>query len=255
MAFVQCDFYSETLRKSTKMNVIIPENIPAEDEKFLYLLHGLSDDESKWSRYTSIERYAAEYNFFVIMPDGSRSFYTDAENGANYWSFISGELPQKIKTLFNRDCPRERTFAAGLSMGGYGALKLGLRCPEMFAATAGLSSVTDLKSRFNSADSASWLPELRRIFGSPELLAERKNDLFSLAEAAVNSGKTLPKILSICGTDDFMLEDNRRFNAHMHRISYPEYFCFERPGSHTWSFWDKHIQDVLEFFANGNLPK
>ena len=221
----------------------------------MYLLHGLSDDDSIWYRRTSVERYAEQYNLLIIMPDGGRSFYTDAVVGDNYWTFISEELPDIVENIFNLRPARENTFAAGLSMGGYGALKLGLRCPDKFAAVAGLSSVTDIKCRFRAETSKSWRPELYRIFGGISQLAPRGNDLFDLAQKAVDSGKQLPKILSICGKNDFMIRDNRKFNKLMQQINYPDFHSFERPGSHTWEFWDEHIQDALKFFNCNTLPE
>ena len=255
MAFLECRFFSTALARAVNMNVVMPQDKDKKSLKIVYLLHGLSDDASMWFRRTSVERYADMYNMMVVMPDGGRSFYTDAVAGDNYWTFISEELPQIVKALFNVTVCRENSYAAGLSMGGYGALKLALRCRDKFTAAAGLSSVTDLKHRFKAADSASWVPELRRIFGSTAQLAPRKNDLFSLADEAVASGEKLPAILSICGSEDFMIMDNRKFNKHMAKINYPDFHSYERPGVHNWAFWDTYIQDVFKFFDNGTLPE
>ena len=258
MAHIQCSFHSEILKKSVSMNVIIPQQFPAvPGRKFpvVYLLHGLSDDHSMWCRRTSIERYAAEYNFAVIMPDGGRSFYTDALRGENYWSFIAEELPQIAAEFFPIATDRENCFAAGLSMGGYGAIKLALRAPERFAAVAGLSSLTDIKRRYDAADTLIWRPELENIFGSMDTLAERGNDLFALAEKLAVSSRPVPQILSICGTEDFMITDNRDFTAHMEKINFKNFHYFEYPGTHNWQFWDTHIQSALRFFASGKLPE
>ena len=257
MAFLECNFHSVVLQKAVSMNVVIPQfsqNRP-EERKVMYLLHGLSDDASMWMRRTSIERYADRYDMIVIMPDGGRGFYTDAVNGSKYWTFLAEELPEIIRQFFNISPARENCFAAGLSMGGYGAIKLGLRCPEKFAAVAGLSSLVDLKLRYRATDTASWRSELRAIFGSTAQLAPRGNDLFDLAEKLRISGKEMPEILSICGTEDFMIEDNRKFNRFMRKIEYPGFYSFERPGSHTWEFWDQYIQDVMVFFTTGQLPE
>ena len=188
MAFIECSFYSPLLGKAVGMNLVIPQNGSAHNRRVVYLLHGLSDDHTMWCRRTSIERYADKYNMMIVMPDGGRSFYTDSLDNVCYWTFISEELPQTVAALFNISPAPENCFAAGLSMGGYGALKLGLRNPERFAAVAGLSSVTDIKCRFRAESSKSWRPELRRIFGSISQLAPRGNDLFDLAQKAVASG-------------------------------------------------------------------
>ena len=255
MAFLRCDFSSASLMRSVNINVIIPSNVPASKRKVMYLLGGLSDDNTMWCRRTNIERYADACGMTVIMPNGERSFYTDAVAGEKFWSFISEELPAVVKDLFNIAPERKNTFAAGLSMGGYGALKLGLRLPGQFAAVAGLSSVTDIRYRYQAADSASWRPELDRIFGGENQLSAGNNDLFDLAANVVKSSKKLPKILSICGSEDFMIEDNRKFNNFMRTIKYPDFYSFERPGSHNWDFWDTHIQGVLKFFVDGKLPE
>ena len=149
MAFIQCGFFSEVLGLSTSMNVILPQSsagqIGMEGKSFsekhhtLYLLHGLSDDHTIWMRRTSIERYAASLGIAVVMPAVHRSFYTDMANGYNYWTFVSEELPAIARSFFPLSDAREDNFVAGLSMGGYGAFKLALRCPDKFAAAASLS--------------------------------------------------------------------------------------------------------------------
>lgn len=264
MAFINCSFNSVLLRKAVALNAVIPQTPVEQPYRYgelsgkryrtVFLLHGLSDDHTAWSRYTSIERYANMYNVAVIMPDGGRSFYTDAANGFPYWSFISEELPAIAAELFPISLKKEDCFVAGLSMGGYGALKLALRHPERFAAAAALSPVVDIKRRFEAEESALWLPELKNIFISPEHARTSGNDLYDLAEKAVASQTELPRIISFCGDGDFMLEDNRSFNAAMKDLNYPEFHCYEYPGAHNWQFWDRHIQDAFRFFFKNELP-
>lgn len=127
MALIQCQFYSEVLGLSTSMNVILPQatrsQIGLEGKQgtgphpTLYLLHGLSDDDSTWLRRTSIERYVASLGLAVVMPQVHRSFYTNMEQGAAYWSFISEELPALARSFFPLSDKREDNFVAGLSMG------------------------------------------------------------------------------------------------------------------------------------------
>ena len=111
----------------------------------LYLLHGLSDDHTAWLRYTSIERYATARGLAVVMPAVHRSFYADEAHGHAYWQFVSEELPRIVAAFFRLSERPEDTFVAGLSMGGYGALKLGLHHPERFAAVASLSGAVDVR--------------------------------------------------------------------------------------------------------------
>ena len=156
MAFLECHIYSSVLGRAVNVNVLLPQvpysaNAEVRKQKFpvLYLLHGLSDDATMWFRRSSIERYADAHKIAVVMPDGGRGFYSDAVAGDQMWTFISAELPFFIKSAFPVSDKREHTFAAGLSMGGYGALKLGLRMPENFAAVWKLwrKTVSDLPLR------------------------------------------------------------------------------------------------------------
>src|SRR3712207_4064507 len=111
----------------------------------LYLLHGLSDDDTIWLRRTSIERYVAPLGLAVVMPQVHRSFYADERYGGRYWTFLSEELPALVDSWFRVSQRREDTFVAGLSMGGYGALKWALRQPDRFAAAASLSGAVGVE--------------------------------------------------------------------------------------------------------------
>jgi S-formylglutathione hydrolase FrmB len=253
MAFLNCNFHSDVLGLACSMNVIVPQQSSTvigmtskggkKTYPVLYLLHGLSDDHSIWSRRTSIERYVAAMNMIVVMPNTHRGFYTDMVCGAKYWAFISEELPAIVKGIFPVSNRREDTFAAGLSMGGYGALKLGLRCPEKFAAVAGLSSVTDVAALME-VDARK--EELRRIFGTIDNFKGSENDLFHLAAKLAKSKQPQPAIFQCCGTEDFLYKDNLKFRDHLKKLKIKLHYQ-EAPGDHNWGFWDTYIQDVLKW--------
>lgn len=236
MAFIEMELFSDAIGIMTSVNVIIPENAK-EPPAVLYLLHGLSDDQSCWTRRTSIERYVMNKNLAVIMPTTYRGYYTDMANGYRYWTYISEELPRKMHSVFRLSDKREKTFAAGLSMGGYGALKLGLRCPDRFAAVAGFSSAADMRRAVAASD------EHIRVFGTE--LAE-ENDLFALAEKL--QGKQNPRFYMWCGTEDFLLEGNRRFSDHLKKLGFDIDYS-ESAGGHSWDRWDEQIEKALEWFG------
>lgn len=253
MAFLNCNFHSDVLGLACSMNVIVPQQSSTvigmaskggkKTYPVLYLLHGLSDDHTIWSRRTSIERYVAAMNMIVVMPNTHRGFYTDMACGAKYWTFISEELPAIVKGIFPVSNRREDTFAAGLSMGGYGALKLGLRCPEKFAAVAGLSSVTDVAVLM---DVDARKEELRRIFGTIDNFKGSENDLFHLAAKLAKSKQPQPAIFQCCGTEDFLYKDNLKFRDHLKKLKIKLHYQ-EAPGDHNWGFWDTYIKDVLKW--------
>ena len=246
MAFLTCHFNSEVLGKACDMNVIIPQKprkAGCPPYPVLYLLHGLSDDASTWMRRTSIERYASEYDLVVIMPNGDRCFYTDTQTGFRYWTMLSQELPEIVANLFPISKLREDTYAAGLSMGGYGALKLALKQPDRFAGAVGLSSVADIQFWFSTHYAN---PEMAYIFGSAEKIDQQGNNLFLLADSAAKTPNP-PRIMTVCGTEDGLYEGNQNFRRHMEEIGYPNYQYREGPGNHSWAFWDQWIQVALKF--------
>lgn len=237
MAFIDLKIYSEELGMKTGVYVIIPERRKAgEVLKTLYLLHGLSDDHTTWMRRTSIERYAEKYGICVVMPFAGKSFYCDMKYGMNYYTYIAKELPEIMKTLFGLSDERENNFAAGLSMGGYGALKLALREKGRFCAAAGLSAGCDIATR----KSKSYYPS---VFGSEE--APKEDNLFELASAG-SDDEIKPRIYLGVGTEDFLYEENQRFKAHLLKLGYDLTYR-ESHGTHNWDFWDEYIKYVLEW--------
>lgn len=259
MAYIQCRFFSDILRVSTSMTVLLPE--PAVSQigmsgstangpyPTLYLLHGLSDDDSIWLRRTSIERYVAGMGLAVVMPQVDVSFYTDMDAGKRYWTFISEELPYISRSFFPLSHRREDTFVAGLSMGGYGAFKLALRKPEMFAAAASLSGALDIAHLIPElADSpieADYRRDLfRQIFGDKDPRGT-ENDLMYLIQQV--DPATVPMLFQCCGTEDFLYEDNVRFRNLCNQIDGLKHTYTEGPGEHDWAYWDARIQDVLRW--------
>lgn len=254
MALIHCDFYSDVLGLSSSMYVILPENTDTQigmknttgssRHKTLYLLHGLSDDHTIWLRRTSIERYVSELGLAVVMPAANKSFYTDMVHGDQYWTYISEEIPAKARSFFNLSDKREDNFAAGLSMGGYGAFKLALAKPEAFSAATSLSGAVDIVSLIETNDVISeegW----KLIFGNLDELKGSNNDLFHLADKVAASGKPAPKLYQWCGTEDFLYKDNLAFRDHAKKLGL-DLTYEDSPGDHSWYYWDKKIQTFLE---------
>jgi S-formylglutathione hydrolase FrmB len=253
MALIQCDFFSESLELGTSMTVLLPQSVSSQigladaggsaAPPVLYLLHGLTDDHTAWTRYTSIERYAAARGLAVIMPQVHRSFYADETHGLKFWTFLSEELPGVVADFFRVSTRREDTFVAGLSMGGYGALKWALQQPERFAAAASLSGALDLAYIYE------WdkRPHMRELIGrvfAEHPVAGTGDDLLHLLDAA--DPAALPKLMLRCGTEDHLVAQNKRFVTACADREIPLDAEFG-PGAHEWSYWDRQIQTVLEW--------
>ena len=246
MAFLDFHFHSDVLGKQVAAYVVLPQETSASQigiegkktaKKFpcLYLLHGLSDDHTIWLRRTSIERFAADYGIAVVMPDGAKSFYTDEKFGLPYYTFMSEELPRICETFFNISSDPADRLIAGLSMGGYGALKIALKNPDRYRAVAALSPVSDIRQPY--------FPEVYyNVFGDTIPDSE---DLFALA-SATDSAAQKPKVFMGVGTSDFMYGDTARLKAHFDTLNY-DFTYRESEGSHNWALWDEYIQYVLEW--------
>jgi S-formylglutathione hydrolase FrmB len=243
MALCELKIFSPALGKQTAATVILPEAGFQGPFAVFYLLHGLSDDHTIWQRRTSIERYVAEYPLIVVMPDGGRSFYTDAKEGDAYETAIVRDLMGRIETLFQARTDRGGRCIGGLSMGGYGAIKLALKYPERFCSATSHSGGLLFGSQPPRRDAnPSFQAEMRRIFG--ERPQGGPEDLFPLAAGL--DPKRRPALRIDCGTEDFLIERNREFHAHLDRIGYPHEYA-EFPGQHEWGYWDLHVQEAIAF--------
>jgi putative tributyrin esterase len=251
MALITCDFFSEALEVGTSMTVVLPQATAeqigvrpaaAADREglgfpVLYLLHGLSDDHSAWLRFTSIERYATARGLAVVMPAVHRSFYADEAHGHAYWRFVSEELPGIVRSFFGVSHRREDTFVAGLSMGGYGALKLALHHPGRYAAAASLSGVVDIRALASRSDRTELV---ERVFGGQ---FTDHDDLFELLATA--DPAALPPLYIACGTgEDRLMGANTRLAEQAGALGADVVTDF-RPGVHEWGLWDDVIQDVI----------
>ncbi len=262
MALIHCDFFSTALSLNTSMCVILPNPAEPPDGGFirtpdrrrhptLTLLHGLSDDHTIWQRRTSIERYVAGMNLAVVMPTVHRSFYADMARGSRYWTFVSEELPALARSFFPLSDAREENFVAGLSMGGYGAMRLALTYPERYAAGASLSGALDLVGLVEMPAYEPIRAEFENIFGDPHAIAGSSHDLLHLLDQLPARGGARPRLFQWCGTEDALYAGNARFRSRAKKAGV-EVTYEEGPGGHEWGCWDRQIQRVLAWLP---LPR
>lgn len=233
MSLFQVHYFSQPLNKMSGMFIVLPDD--GGPFPVVYLLHGLSDDYTAWQRRSSVERYADALGIMVVMPDGGRSFYTDMQGGAGQYEQHILETVRFIDRTFRTiDAPGARGIG-GLSMGGYGAMKLGLKYPELFGSVTSHSGALDMAATLAENP---W-PELQLIFGDNLTSGD---DCFALAR---QPGRK-PAISFDCGLDDFLLEQNRRFHVHLNGAGVPHAY-HEYSGGHTWAYWDEHVPAALRF--------
>ena len=259
MALFQVNFFSDVLGMNAAMNVVVPQRargiigVDQAEENLgtfptLYLLHGLSDDHTTWSRRTEIELFAEMNGIAVVMPCTNRSWYTDEAHGMKFRTYIGEELPRVCRSFFNgMSDKREDNYIAGISMGGYGALALALTYPNNYSLCIPFSASFDTKWLKNNDDPADTYFE--DVFGPVDQYDGSKNDVFALAERTIKEGKPTPKIYMWCGRDDFLIDCNRRMSRHLTDLGYDITYS-ETEGTHGWVWWNKHIQEIFDFIYN-----
>lgn len=228
------------------MNLIVPEQ-PG-PWPVLYLLHGLSDDHTIWHRRTSIERYVEGTGLLVVMPTTDRAFYVNdpRTGGLRYEDHICQDVLGFVERTFPVIADRTGRAVAGLSMGGYGAIMLALRNPELFSAACAHSSALyfgHMAAKHHLGDDVGELNDA--------VLRSGQYDCFKLAERLAKNGPDVALRVD-CGTDDRLLQQNRDFHAHLESLGLAHEYA-EYPGGHNWAYWDEHIRDSLALLGR-HLP-
>ena len=262
MAYFTGSIYSRSLGMDTAIGVILPHDsrqrrglaplaggrAPLEKPRLLILLHGLSDNSAAWAMRSRILSYAEDYDVAVLMPEVQRSFYQDMANGEDYFTYVSGELPELAERMFGASAAPEDLMVAGLSMGGYGALRCALSAPERFRAVGAFSSAVDVVALTRNIavrkETMGFEKVVRGIFGESAEVPEAAR-LDVLAERA--RGTKLP-VMMTCGTEDGLLPSNQAFYDKLKDLGYDATFD-TWTGNHEWSFWDTSIRMFLERFA------
>ena len=250
MAYLNCHLFSKYLAHETSVSIILPdggENKPEDGYKVLYLLHGRGDDSTSWIRNSRIERYAKENNIVVIMPSAGTSFYVNGIYGKRYYSYISKELPEWAGRWLPIAKNAERTYIAGLSMGGYGALRIGLSNPDKFSKIGIFSAGVrpDLLPDFEETEEGNDIlhENIHAAFGTGSLA--EKDDPYAMIKNLVAEGKHIPEILHYEGCQDMLYEMNADFRefAQSQDISYR---YEEWDGEHDWDFWDEALVHLFK---------
>ncbi len=253
MAIIDVNYYSNALMRNVTYKAIVPteELEVGKPLKTLYLLHGIMGDYTNWIVKTRVAQLATKYKIAVIMPSGENSFYVDQEAACNnYGEYVGRELVEETRKLFPLSTNREHTYIAGLSMGGYGALRNGLKYNHTFGAIAGLSSALIMEQILASTEEAKWVFGKRSYyeatFGDLSKLKGSDKDLEALIINIKKENCSMPRIYLACGTEDHLINNNRQYRDFL--ISQDvKHIYFETSGIHDWKFWDEYIEKVMRW--------
>jgi putative tributyrin esterase len=242
----ECVFHSPSLHRDIHYLILLPRDY-SNGRRFpvLYLLHGLYGDYKNWDTRTHLESTAAQLSFLIVTPDADDSWYTNSatEPEDRFEDYIVKDLVSEVDSKYRTIREKRARAIAGLSMGGYGAVKLGLKYPELFAFAGSLSGAFDA-----TQDLDDLRPEFRvkllEVFGNPGSRTRKENDVFLL----LKSSRDHPYFYVACGTSDFFLDTNRAITAQLAKQQIP-YEYRETPGGHTWEYWDSELTPLLQAVA------
>ena len=228
--------------------VLLPVDYKSNTEQrypVIYLLHGLTGHYNDWTDRTNLAELAKQYNFIIVTPEGDDGWYSDKAPNDKYESYIVKYLIPEVDKTYRTDL--QHRVIAGLSMGGYGSLKFGLKFPEMFSIVGSFSGALRVATWSEKAGGNKLIGRsIDVVFGPVNSEARKANDVFRLArELTPDKVKGMPYIYQSCGTEDTMLEGNREFDSILTQKNVIHNYHTSR-GGHDWTFWGNQIREFLE---------
>jgi putative tributyrin esterase len=244
VAMQDVTFHSAALGRDMPYRVITPGNIPSETKlPVVYLLHGGGGSFRDWSNFSDVARFA-ERGLILVMPEGDESYYTNSSEHPQdrFEDYIVNDLIKDVEGRFPAAPGRANRAILGVSMGGYGAVKLSLHHPEMFAFAGGLSSAIDVPSRPFSMHRWGQYRHHRSIFGPWGSATRRDNDPFVLVRS-MDPAKA-PYFYLTCGEQEGLLPSNHSFASLLEQRQFRFEFHVV-PGGHNWQQWNARLDDTF----------
>lgn len=253
MSQIDIRFFSHSLNRYTSFKMYIPDDIrnyggkyDKENMKTLFILHGYTQDGTNW-----IPDYIAEkYNFAVVIPNGENSFWLDGlSTGHNFCTYVGEELTEYVRNTFGLAKSTEDTAIMGYSMGGFGALHTAFSYPDTFGKVCALSSalivheISGMKENGNNG--VANYAYYHEWFGDLDNVINSDSNPEKLVIQLVKHDKKVPQIYMACGTEDFLLENNRQFHSFLNDNHIQHIYC-ESAGGHDMTFWSEYAVKFTE---------
>ena len=263
VVYESVELQSEILREVVRYNIYLPRDYHTSTMKYpvLYLLHGYSDDETGWTQFGQVKRIADDLvdgheaaQMVIVMPDAGVTWYVNsADEAAKYEDFFVQELMPHIEKEYKVRKGRQFSGVAGLSMGGYGALMLSLRHPDLFSSAGILSAGVFTDKEILDMEQAQWdrlvgLPFGTGLSGQERMTGNYQNYSPEKLIAAYKEKQGNVRFYIDCGDDDFLILGNMSLHAMMIQEKIPHEFRV-RDGGHTWSYWRSGLRSVLPFIS------
>ncbi len=258
MVLFRGDIKCKSLQRRTSISVILPadnihflqdtEEIIPKPYKTLYLLHGLYGSDDIFLANTSIQKFAEDKGIAIVIPCGENSFYVDnPKSHAYYGEYVGKELIDITRNIFPLSDKRKDTFIAGFSMGGYGAVRNGLKYSRNFSKIGMISPALITDDIVDYADDNNVLHSkdfYESVFGNLDEIKGSDTDPRYLIENCPD----VPDIYIACGRDDFLFEKSTDFYRFLKDKNIDATFI-EAEGEHTWEFCDKYIKEFIKMLV------
>ena len=255
MVLFRGDIKCKSLQRRVSISVVLPadninflqdtEEIVPQPYKTLYLLHGLYGSDDIFLANTSIQKFAEDNGIAVVIPCGENSFYVDNQKAhALYGEFVGQELLDITRNIFPLSDKRKDTFIAGFSMGGYGAVRNGLKYSQNFSKIGMISPalITEDIADFGENDNVLYSRDFyESVFGNLDEIEGSDMDPKHLIETC----EDIPDIYMACGLDDFLFEKAADFYRYLNSKNIDATFIGDE-GEHTWEFSDKYIKEFIK---------
>jgi S-formylglutathione hydrolase FrmB len=229
MTIANIQLQSRALGHSIDYTAILPEpdRVGSGPYSVLLQLHGMYDNHSAWVQKSRLAEYVRDLPLLVVMPTGNNNMWANLHAKLRYEDMVIQDLYEQVNSLFNTR--KGKWVIGGLSMGGFGALRLGLKYPDKFSSVFAHSSVIP-----NADGLKKW--------GLPDKTILDDLDLFQLSSKL--TAENFPVVSFDCGTFDSLIKDNREFHTHLQKLGLPHQYV-EHPGKHDWKYWDKYVQEAI----------
>jgi S-formylglutathione hydrolase FrmB len=254
---IQTHLFSKVLQQHTGMMLALPTEAGRVARRFpvLYLLHGGTEDSTVWFREVNVEAIAEGYGLIAVSIDAMSSSYADMAHGGAYFTYLTEEVPRVLAARLPISALRAETWIGGFSMGGHGALKATLRCPDQYGACIAMSGARDMVGLFQKWATMEGGPDLRGVtdaLGPIDQIYGGENDLLALAERAAPHRDQLPRLYLSCGREDYAAPLSRAYHEHLLALGLSHDY-YEAPGPHNYQVAERALRYALDQITKGGV--
>ncbi|MDR1900528.1 MAG: esterase family protein [Treponema sp.] len=258
MAYISASVYVPEAATNINVELLFPTDSLLVDGRYevkgvITLLHGLYGSGKDWLQLTAASRYAYDCGYILVCPSCGNSFYNDMAYGPPIYSVILKHLPVQLERIFRIPVGREVNYIAGLSMGGYGAMRLGLLNPDRYAAIGAFSGALDMAALVRVNKDTQYRSFFTPVFGEDLAVPDDADLIKVVPGAAARSREYGQKIFITCGKQD---EENYHIHTQTKNfldaakkagldLTYREW-----DGVHVWQVWDRSLAEFIGFIEN-----